>query len=91
MAGTYPTAQYLVSQNDTASWPAPANLVKIVVGKATASGVVTVYNGTGTGGTVVGVIDGNAVNTHHFYGARFPAGLFVKLTGAAGNVTVVGY
>lgn len=89
MPGLAPTFQYLVAQNDTASWGDDARLFNVVVGKATASAVVTVYNGTATTDPVIAVIDGNVVATHNFSGMRCSKGLFVKLTAAGGNVTVI--
>lgn len=83
------SAQYLAATNDTATWGADARLYKIVVGTGTATSVVTVYNGTDTNGAVIALIDAATVGTHHFDGARFPKGLFVKMTTAAAKVTVV--
>lgn len=89
MSGIAPTFQYLVAQNDAATWGKDARLWSVVVGKATATGVITVYNGTSTADPVIAVIDGGVAMTHSFYGVRCSKGLFVKLTTAAGNVTVV--
>lgn len=89
MPGIAPTFQYLVAQNDTATWGDDARLFHVVVGKGTASAIVTVYNGAATTDPVIAVIDGNVPMTHNFGGLRCSKGLFVKLTAAGGNVTVV--
>lgn len=83
-----PVAQYMATANDTVSWPAGARLHGITVGTAAASAVVTVYDGTSTAGQVLALIDAAAVKDLCFYGARFPAGLFVKLTAGNAKVTV---
>jgi len=86
-----PTIRYLATANDTASWPAPANIVAVDVGTAAATAIVTVYNGTATTDPVVAVIDASVNGTHHFDGARCPKGLFVKLTTANAKVSVIGF
>ena len=83
------SVQYLVNTNDTCSWPAGAALFSIVVGTATATSVVTVYNGSSTSGEVKAVIDAASLGSYDFSGARFPNGLFVKMTTAAAKVSVV--
>lgn len=89
MSALTPTVQYLATANDTAAWPAHAQLYSIVVGTLAASAVVTIYDGTSTSGTVLGIIDAAAAKDVYFFGARFPSGLFVKLTGGNAKVTVV--
>lgn len=83
------TIQYLATANDTASLGANARLFAINVSTAAATAVVTVYNGVDTNGTVVDTIDAASKSTSHYYGARFPAGLFVKLTTANAKVSVI--
>jgi hypothetical protein len=89
MSVVNPTVQYLATANDTAAWPANAQLYAIVVGTLAASAVVTVYDGASTSGTVLGIIDASAAKDVYFCGARFPGGLFVKLTGGNAKVSVV--
>ncbi len=79
---------YLVNTNDTCTFPANASLWSIVVGTGTSTSVVTVYNGTSTSGEVKAVINAAAAGSYDFGGARFPAGLFVKMTTAAAKVSV---
>ena len=84
------TFAHLATANDTASWGANAVLHRIVIGTKAASAVVTVYNGTSTSDPVAATIDAaTAAISLNFGGARFPAGLFVKLTGGNADVTVV--
>lgn len=83
---------YLASINDTFALggaKSEAKLHKINVSTATATAVVTVYQGTSTSGTVVDTIDAGSKSTHHYEGARFPDGLFVKMTTAAAKVSVI--
>lgn len=84
-----PSIQYLATANDTCSWPAQAHLYNIIVGTAAASAVVTVYNGTSTSDPVYATIDASSKGEAEFYGGRFPAGLFVKLTAGNAKVSVV--
>lgn len=92
------TAAYLATANDTySSTPTgtttgtPADLLRIIVGTAAASSVVTVYNGTSTSGEVKATIDAATINFFDFgeEGIHCPAGLFVKLTAGNAKVTVV--
>lgn len=83
---------YLASANDTfaaGGAKSEAKLYKINVSTGTASAVVTVYQGTSTSGTVVDTIDASSKSTSHYDGARFPDGLFVKLTAGAAKVSVI--
>lgn len=64
-------------------------LHKIVVGKATSTAVITVYDGQDNTGTVVATIDGGTLATHHFDGAWLKNGLYVAQTTAAADVSVV--
>jgi hypothetical protein len=66
-----------------------AKLHKINVSTAAATSIVTVYHGTSTSGTVVDTIDAASKGTTHYEGARFPNGLFVKMTVAAAKVSVI--
>lgn len=81
--------QPLATANDTATYGAQAQLFAINVSTAAASAVVTVYNGVDTSGAVFDTIDASSKGTSHYYGARFPKGLFVKLTAGNAKVSVV--
>lgn len=83
------SVKYLATANDECSWSADARLWSVSVGTLAASAVVTVYNGTSTSGEVKAIIDAGAAKDISFYGARFPAGLYVKLTGGNAKVSVV--
>lgn len=83
------TGQYLATANDTATFGAGALLYSVVVSTAAASAVVTIYNGSSTAGQVLGTIDASALGNYQYWDMRFPAGLFVKLTGGNAKVTVV--
>ncbi len=89
-------AQYghLASANDTFSIgnaTSGAFLFGITVNTKLASAVVTVYNGTSTSDPVVAVIDAATTPLSlDFHCLRLPKGLFVKLTGANADVTVLG-
>ncbi len=83
-------AAHLATANDSVAFGANSRLYRINVNTKAASAVVTVYNGTSTSDPVVAVIDAATASIPLNYGgARFPAGLFVKLTGGNADVTVV--
>lgn len=85
-----PVPQHLATANDTATYGKDSRLWSIVVGTKATSAVVTVYDGISTSGVVRATIDAaTGPITHHFYGARFGSGLFVKLTGGNADCTVV--
>ncbi len=67
---------------------AGVKLRAVNVTKATATAVITVYNGTSTSGTAVAVIDGNAVQSYDFGGIICNAGLYVDQTVAGAQFTI---
>lgn len=83
-------AIYLSTQTGVGVGAAGAEvcLFDVNVGTSAASAVLTLYDGTGTGGVVKAVIDASAKGTYHFSGLRFPAGLYADLTGGNAKVTV---
>lgn len=89
MIGNGANPVHLASINDTATFGKNAQLWGITINTGAASAVVTVYNGTATTDPVVATVVGTAAFTANYWGARFPNGLFVKLTGGAADVTVV--
>lgn len=84
-----PTIRYISATNDSIALDVDSRLWSIVVGTATATSVITVYNGTSTSGEVKALINGATVGNYDFAGARFPAGLFIKMTTAGAKVSVV--
>jgi hypothetical protein len=82
----------LATANDTFALgdaKSEAHLLRINVSTAAASAVVTVYHGTSTSGTVMDTIDASSKGTSHYDHARFPNGLFVKLTGGNAKCSVI--
>ncbi len=84
---------HLATANDTCQFGGTgsrARLKAVVVNKAVATAVVTLYNGTSTSGDVVAVIDaGTAPVSLAYWNLPFPNGIFAKLTTANADVTVV--
>lgn len=84
--------QYMSAANDVVDVGASGGDVKLYainVSTATATAVVTVYNGNSTSDPVVDVIDAASKGTSHYYGALFPNGLYVKQTTAGAKVSVI--
>ena len=80
---------YFAAADETALFGRDACLHSVTVGTLAAAAVVTVYNGTSTSGEVKAIINAAAEKHVTFDGARFPAGLFIKLTGGNATVSVV--
>lgn len=83
-----PSIRYLALDGDTVAWGAQARLYDINVATAAGSAVVTVYNGTTASGELKALIDASSLRNLRFYGARFPAGLYITLTGGDAKVSV---
>lgn len=79
----------LGAANDDYTGAAHSQLHRIIVGTPLATAVVTVYEGSSTSGTVRATIDAAAAKDLDFGGARFPGGLYIKLTTAAAKVSLV--
>ncbi len=84
-----PTIRYISATNDDITLDVGTQLWAIIVGTATATSVITVYDGTSTAGEVKALINGAAVQSCDFGGARFPRGLYIKMTTAGAKVSVV--
>lgn len=66
-------------------------LFAIVVNKAVASGTIAVYNGASAAGTLIGTLAMDTVGDFNYgnSGAFFDAGIWIVLTGASPDITVV--
>lgn len=79
---------YLDAADETVTATRGVRLKRVIVGTGAASAVVTVYNGTTTGGDVVAVINAAAIDNVDFAGLHLE-NMHVKLTAGNAKVTVV--
>lgn len=79
---------YIAAANGTFTVDGECHLHRIIVGTSATSGVVTVYDGEDTSGTVVAAFDGNVEGNYNFGCLRLSA-LHVKVTGGNSQTTII--
>lgn len=92
MAGLVPggTPLYLAAAGDAKTGGAGSGAIlhNIVINKAAASAVVTVYNGTSTTGTKIATIDASVAATGTLnYDVYCPNGVYLVMTGGNADIT----